>query len=106
MFAGPNGSGKSTLFEQLKATGQIHTGIYVNANKIEKQIELYLNLLTGRQREAVYLRFIEEMEYEEIAIILEMSAPAVRKLVCRAIARIRTEELSLVMLLCISRMIN
>ena len=35
-----------------------------------------------------------------------MSAPAVRKLVCRAIARIRTEELSLVMLLCISRMIN
>ena len=34
-------------------------------NKIEKQIELYLNLLTGRQREAVYLRFIEEMEYEE-----------------------------------------
>jgi RNA polymerase sigma factor (sigma-70 family) len=75
-------------------------------NKIEKQIELYLNFLTGRQREAVYLRFIEEMEYEEIAIILEMSAPAVRKLVCRAIARIRTEELSLVMLLCISRMIN
>jgi predicted ABC-type ATPase len=35
IFAGPNGSGKSTLFEQLKATGQIHTGIYVNADKIE-----------------------------------------------------------------------
>lgn len=39
IFAGPNGSGKSTLFEQLKATGQIHTGIYVNADKIEKQIK-------------------------------------------------------------------
>ncbi|WP_071146206.1 RNA polymerase sigma factor [Bacteroides ihuae] len=73
---------------------------------IEQQIQQYLNLLTGRQREAVYLRFIEEMEYEEIAEILDMTAPAARKLICRAIARIRTEEISLVLFLCLSRIIK
>lgn len=73
---------------------------------IERQIQQYLNLLTGRQREAVYLRFIEEMEYEEIAEVLDMTAPAVRKLICRAIARIRTEDMSLLLFLCLSRMVE
>lgn len=69
---------------------------------IEQQILSYLNLLTDRQREAVYLRFIEEMEYEHIAEILDMTAPAVRKLVHRAIARIRSEEIPVLLLLYIS----
>ncbi len=61
---------------------------------VEEQIEIYLSLLTGRQREAIYLRFIEEMDYEEIARILDMTAPAVRKLVCRGIARLRVERMN------------
>lgn len=69
---------------------------------IEQQILSYLNLLTDRQREAVYLRFIEEMEYEHVAEILDMTAPAVRKLVHRAIARIRSEEIPVLLLLYIS----
>ena len=69
---------------------------------IERQIQSYLNILTDRQREAVYLRFIEEMEYEHIAEILDMTAPAVRKLVHRAIARIRNEDLPALLLLYIS----
>ncbi|WP_321330733.1 sigma-70 family RNA polymerase sigma factor [uncultured Bacteroides sp.] len=73
---------------------------------IQKQIETYLNMLTGRQREAVYLRFIEELDYEEIAIMLNMTAPAVRKLVCRAIARIREQQLSITLLLSFYKLIN
>lgn len=65
--------------------------------EIEQQIVRYLNLLTGRQREAVYLRYIEGLDYEEIALILELTVPAARKLICRAIARIRLEELSLLL---------
>ena len=61
---------------------------------VEEQIGVYLSLLTGRQREAIYLRFIEEMDYEEIARILDMTAPAVRKLVCRGIARLRVEKMN------------
>lgn len=36
IFAGPNGSGKSTLFEKIKLYYQ--TGVFVNADSIEKQI--------------------------------------------------------------------
>lgn len=61
---------------------------------IEEQIETYLSLLTGRQREAIYLRYIDGLDYEEIAQILNMTAPAVRKLVCRGIARLRMESLN------------
>jgi len=38
MFAGPNGSGKSFLFNFLKAQKYIYTEIYINADKVEKQI--------------------------------------------------------------------
>lgn len=72
--------------------------------EIEQQIVRYLDLLTGRQREAVYLRYIEGLDYEEIAQILELTVPAARKLICRAIARIRLEELSLVFWFALDRL--
>jgi predicted ABC-type ATPase len=40
IFAGPNGSGKSSLFNYLKEQKYISTEIYINADKIEKQISL------------------------------------------------------------------
>ncbi len=39
LFAGPNGSGKSTLFESLRENGEIHTEIYISADRIEAQIK-------------------------------------------------------------------
>ncbi|GAB6120048.1 RNA polymerase sigma factor [Dysgonomonas termitidis] len=56
---------------------------------IENHIDRLLNKITDRQRDAIYLRFIQEMEYEEIGELLDMTAPAVRKLVSRAIKRMR-----------------
>jgi len=56
---------------------------------VRNQIDLLLERLTSRQREAVYLRFIEELEYEEIGNLLNMTPPAVRKLISRAIKRMR-----------------
>lgn len=56
---------------------------------VELRIEGYLAKLTGRQREAVYLHFIEEMDYEEIASLLEITPHGARKLVSRAITSIR-----------------
>ena len=66
---------------------------------IKKEVEKYLNLLTSRQREAIYLRFIQELSYEEIATLLDMSPHAVRKLTSRAILRIRKENLPFFLLL-------
>jgi RNA polymerase sigma factor (sigma-70 family) len=57
--------------------------------EIEHKIEALFCVLTSRQREAIYLRYIREMEYEEIGKLLDMTAPAVRKLVARAIKRLR-----------------
>ena len=38
IFAGPNGSGKSTLFDYLRKTKNIHTEIYVSADRIESEL--------------------------------------------------------------------
>jgi len=38
IFAGPNGSGKSTLFEYLRNKKNIHTEIYVSADRIEAEL--------------------------------------------------------------------
>ena len=59
---------------------------------IETEIKNLLKILTDRQKEAVYLRFIQELEYEEVANLLDMTAPAVRKLISRAIKRMRDEK--------------
>ena len=59
---------------------------------IETEIKNLLEILTDKQKEAVYLRFIQELEYEEVANLLDMTAPAVRKLISRAIKRMRDEK--------------
>ena len=45
--------------------------------------------LTPRQKEAVFFRFYENMSYEEIADILNISVKATYKLVARAILMLR-----------------
>ncbi|WP_321288255.1 sigma-70 family RNA polymerase sigma factor [uncultured Sunxiuqinia sp.] len=59
---------------------------------VKSEVEKYLNCLTSRQREAIYLRFIQELSYDEIAVLLDMTPHAVRKLTSRAILRIRKEN--------------
>ena len=56
--------------------------------EIHNKVEKLLDMLTGRQREAIYLRFIQEMSYDEIASLLDMTPQATRNLVFRAIERI------------------
>lgn len=86
-------------------TFSIHTTVLDELIDKEEQIQLrnrinkLLQVLTNRQREAIYLRFIQEMEYEEIGILLEMTPQASRKLVSRAIKRMREEDAAFFFLL-------
>ena len=48
-----------------------------------------LNQLPGKQKEAVYLRFNEAMDYPEIASILGITVESVRKQVYRALKTVR-----------------
>lgn len=59
---------------------------------LQTRIDNLLKLLTDRQREAIYLRFIQELEYEEIGELLNMTPQASRKLVSRAVKRMREED--------------
>jgi RNA polymerase sigma factor (sigma-70 family) len=56
---------------------------------LKNKVESLLKLLTDRQREAIYLRYMQELEYEEIGRLLDMNAESVRKLVHRGIDKIR-----------------
>ncbi len=56
---------------------------------IKVQVEEMLNSLTNRQREAIYLRYIQEYDYNQIAEILNISVNSTRKLVSNAIIRLR-----------------
>lgn len=70
--------------------------------EITTQIEEMLKCLTGRQREAIYLRFMQELEYDQIAVLLGLTTKGTRKLVYRALDRIREQygqELLLLLLL-------
>ena len=50
-----------------------------------------LKRLTGRQREVILLRFNHELEFQEIALILNMNIQSVRNLLFRALEKIRRE---------------
>ena len=65
------------------------------ANQKLKYLQKALNNLTPRQKEAVYLKFTEGLEYEEISEMMSMSVESCRNLICRAI-KILKESLQMV----------
>lgn len=60
-----------------------------NEKEIHNILMNALKKLPSKQKEAIYLRFNESLEYTEIANILEISVESVRKQIYRAIKTIR-----------------
>lgn len=60
-----------------------------NSEEVRKTVQTALSLLTSRQREAIYLRFYEEMSYEQVAEMLQMNVGGTYKLFYRAFDRLR-----------------
>lgn len=54
---------------------------------LQKQIDNILANLTDRQKEVLFLRYMQEMEYEEISKLMNLSVHATRKLVYRALSK-------------------
>jgi len=54
-----------------------------------KQLAEAMNQLTGRQKEIIYLRYFEEMEFAEIAEIMQLSIKGTYKLSARALEALR-----------------
>jgi RNA polymerase sigma factor (sigma-70 family) len=57
--------------------------------QIKIGIEQMLNSLTDRQREIIYLRYVQEYDYRQIAELLQISVHGCRKLVSKAILSLR-----------------
>jgi len=58
-------------------------------NELQQAIETAIGLLPDTQRMALVLRRYEELSYEEIADVLELSVPAVKSLLFRARTELR-----------------
>lgn len=60
----------------------------------EQQRQLVLQAmekLEGDQKDVVFLKFIKELSYSEIATIMDKKEPAVRKITSRALMRLRSQ---------------
>lgn len=57
--------------------------------QIKDEIEQMLNTLTDRQREIIYLRYIQEYDYNQISELLQINVHSCRKLVSKAICSLR-----------------
>jgi len=62
---------------------------------IRSKVENVLDGLTHRQREIIFLRYIHEYSYEEIAVIMEISLESCRNLLSRTITRLKESHLPL-----------
>ncbi|MDR0332847.1 MAG: sigma-70 family RNA polymerase sigma factor [Dysgonamonadaceae bacterium] len=69
---------------------------------LRASVEKLMASLTNRQREAIYLRYMQELSYEEIGILLDMTPESVRKLVHRGIEKMRDKAKSSSLLLILS----
>jgi RNA polymerase sigma factor (sigma-70 family) len=66
--------------------------VLINADRLYEQqtnLKSALKQLTERQKEAIYFKFYENMSYQQIAAILDISVKATYKLVARAIIELR-----------------
>ncbi|MDD2246095.1 MAG: sigma-70 family RNA polymerase sigma factor [Proteiniphilum sp.] len=61
------------------------------SDEIEKKIEEMLSLLSPRQREIIYLHFIQEQDYKQVAEIMDINYDNCRKLVYKALLTLRNK---------------
>lgn len=60
-------------------------------DEVKEKFIAVMELVTPRQREALYLRYQKNMNYEEIALLMDMKIQSVRNLVHRSLEKIKSE---------------
>lgn len=64
----------------------------------QQKLNLALNALTARQRDAVYLRYIEGFSYKEVSEMLALTPKGTYKLVARAIEALKEQLIGLLLI--------
>lgn len=77
-----------------------------NKEEIRQKVEKILSNLTDRQREIIYLRYIHECDYEEIAELMNISVAACRNLTSKSLNKLKNLPLSILFLLTATQLSN
>lgn len=99
------------LFQKIKQAQQVTPAIayepdfsaeqFIVAREVDAaqnaQLHKALSALTPRQREAIFLRFYEDLSYDEVAAVLNITTKATYKIMARALAQLK-ENIRLVLL--------
>ena len=72
------------------------------AARLKTMLEHMLNELSPMQKSAIYMRYMYEMEYAEIAEILDVTPHAVRKFVSKGLGKLRSNKDRLLLLALLS----
>src|SRR5690554_490016 len=72
-----------------------------DSEEIRQKVEHVLKRLTDRQREIIFLRYIQECSYEEISEIMQISVAASRNLVSKSVTKLRAASLTISLFLLI-----
>lgn len=64
--------------------------------EIQQKVEKVLSKLTDRQREAVYLRYIQGCDYKEITELMQISLESCRNLISKSLSKIRNSSTPLI----------
>lgn len=77
----------------FEITFSVEHKIVASEEELEKQEMLIdaLKKLSSRQKEAIYLRYTNGMEYDEIANVMKISIEACRNIIYRSIKSLRNE---------------
>lgn len=71
----------------------------LSQKEMQRTVRFVLDLLTDRQREIIYYRYIEELSIEEIAALTEMNYQSVQNSIQRSLKKIRDSLLLIIVFL-------
>lgn len=69
--------------------------------EIQRKVENVLSSLTDRQREIIYLRYIHEYNYDEIAFIMNISVESCRNLFSKSLNKLKRSSIDTAVILLI-----
>jgi RNA polymerase sigma factor (sigma-70 family) len=64
------------------------------------KVSLAINQLSKRRREAIYLKYFEDQDYDKIAVIMDLNIQSVRSLIYEAIKTLKLHIKILIVLFC------
>lgn len=72
-----------------------------SAKEKSSQLKMAFSRLSAKQKEALYLKYYQNLDYEAIAAIMQINYQSVRNLVSKGIIRLREAMIAMVILLLI-----